>query len=159
VIARFYFSDGSHTERIPFGSVRGLSKKIGDNFERPIRVELHGEQSTDHNYNDWIKQCHAAVAESQLHSPLSAQQQFAKSLLTECDITDQGHTKWLSIMRFGMATLQQSQEFLMCLIVERAYQYAAYRDGGSLSIGEQAAKIADELGLELTEKRVKDGDA
>jgi hypothetical protein len=139
-------------DRIPFGSVRGLSKKIGDNVERPIRVELHGEQRTDHNYNEWINQCHAAVAESQPHSPLSAQHQFAKSLLAECEITDKGHEKWLAIMRFGIATLTQSPQFLMCLIVERAYQYHAYRDGGRLSIGEQAAKIADELGLQIVRK-------
>lgn len=95
-------------------------------------------------------------------SDLSNQQHFAKSLLAECEPTSKGHEKWLAIMRFGMGTLKQSPPFLLCLVVERAYQcFAFQKDEPRLSLGEFTAKIAYELDLELIPGRdvSKDGDA
>jgi hypothetical protein len=148
-------------ERIPFGSVRGISKRIGGRYERPIKVDFHGKESNE--YAEWIRQCNAAVAPHIAVVDADAatvQQEFAKSLLAECDVSTEGHRKWLSIMRFGMSTLKQSPQFLMCLIVERAYQCSAFlNEGHRLSVGELAAKIAYELDVQLTDKRVKDGEA
>lgn len=91
-----------------------------------------------------------------IHS-LSPEGRFAESLVRECPVGIDGHEKWLSIMRFGLGTLQKSPAFLLHLIVMRAeLEYSQQSSTDKfLLLGETAAKLADELGLQLVEVKNK----
>jgi hypothetical protein len=144
VIARFFYSDGSFRDVKPFGSVRGLSSMIGGVYERPSRVEFQGGGVGEHQYRDWVDQCHRAVLGGQVARV--ADREFAVQLGKMA----KPYETWLGLMQFGMAKLESDQPLMIKLLCDRISQMVA---GDRIQeIDVVTRKVLDDLGLQVVRK-------
>jgi hypothetical protein len=159
VIARFFYSDGSFRDVKPFGSVRGLSSMIGGVYERPARVEFQGGGVGEHQYRDWVDQCHRAVLGGQVARV--ADREFAVQLGEMERVADRKfavqlgkmakpYETWLGLMQFGMAKLESDQPLMIKLLCDRISQMVA--GDRTQEIDVVTRKVLDDLGLQIVRK-------
>lgn len=144
MIARFFYSNGSFRDVLPFGSVLGLSRMIGGVYERPSRVEFQGGGVGEHQYQAWVDDCHRAVRIDEVARV--ANREFAAQL----GAMAKPYESWLAVMQFGMPTLEADQPLMIKLLCDRISQMVA--GDRTQEIDVVTRKVLDDLGLQIVRK-------
>lgn len=143
MIAKFFFSDGSHMDVLALTRVRGLAKRMGQRDERPIDVQFFGPDAGEAKYSEWRRDCLSAVSPGIKQTP---DRHFA----AELGAMAKPYETWLTVMRFGMPTLEADQPLMIKLLCDRISQMVA--GDRTQDIDGVTRKVLDDLGLQIVRK-------